>query len=230
MAHQCASSQLAPTPASTTSGTRSSAAPAIRRAHRRRSVVHEIRRRPRTPVRRAPAGSSARARRARRASASTVDHRALDDVGRRALHRRVDRRALGAGAQALVARVDVRPGTGGGRTRSRRSRCSRACWRVSLHVVAHARDSARSRARCSPAPRRGSMPRLLRQAERAHAVDQAEVDRLGVAALLAADLVQRHAEHLGRGRAVHVVAVGERAQQRRRPRDRCAMIRSSICE
>src|SRR3546814_13385750 len=34
-------------------------------------------------------------------------HRALDDVGRRALHRRVDRRALGPGALALGALLDV---------------------------------------------------------------------------------------------------------------------------
>ena len=35
------------------------------------------------------------------------DHRQLDQVGRRALHRRVDRLALGAGAARAVAAVDL---------------------------------------------------------------------------------------------------------------------------
>jgi hypothetical protein len=57
------------------------------------------------------------------------------------------------------------------------------------------------------------MPRL-RPGQSAHAVDQAEVDDLGIAALLAAHLLRRHAEHLGRRGAVHVQPVGEGAQQR----------------
>ena len=35
------------------------------------------------------------------------DHRELDEIGRRALHRRIDRRALGAGAARSAAGVDV---------------------------------------------------------------------------------------------------------------------------
>jgi hypothetical protein len=71
-----------------------------------------------------------------------------------------------------------------------------------------------------------SMPRFG-QAKAAHAVDQAEVDDLGVAALLAADLVHRHAEHLGGGGAVHVQPVVEGLEQAASP-DRWAMMRSSI--
>ena len=48
------------------------------------------------------------------------------------------------------------------------------------------------------------MPRLGGQTKGAHAVDQAEVDDLGVAALLARDLVRAHAEDLAGGGAVHV--------------------------
>jgi hypothetical protein len=56
---------------------------------------------------------------------------------------------------------------------------------------------------------------LLGQAKGAHAVDQAEVDDLGVAALLAGDLIHRHAKHLGGGGAVHVQPGVEGVQQAR---------------
>ena len=57
------------------------------------------------------------------------------------------------------------------------------------------------------------MPSCTREAERAHAVHQAEVDRLRGATLVRVDLLLRHAEHFGRGRAVHVLAAVERGQQ-----------------
>jgi hypothetical protein len=63
------------------------------------------------------------------AASRHATHRALDDVGRGALHRRVDRGALGAGALRLIARggsrqVQASPEHGFDVTRSR------ACWRV----------------------------------------------------------------------------------------------------
>ncbi len=54
---------------------------------------------------------------------------------------------------------------------------------------------------------------VARQPERAHAVDEAEVDDLGVAALFGRDLQRRHTEDFGRGGAVHVLALAEGAQQ-----------------
>ena len=56
---------------------------------------------------------------------------------------------------------------------------------------------------------------LRRQSERAHAVDQSEVHRLDVPALVRRDLADRHAEDLGRRRFVNVLSFGERFLQRR---------------
>ncbi len=70
---------------------------------------------------------------------------------------------------------------------------------------------------------------LAPQSPGAHPVDQPEVDRLGAAPLLAGDLVERHAEDLGGGGGVDVAALGEGIEQALSP-DRCAMMRSSICE
>ena len=58
------------------------------------------------------------------------DHRELDQVGGGALHRRVDRGALGAGAPRAARRRGCRAATAGGRTPSRRSPArarARAC-------------------------------------------------------------------------------------------------------
>ena len=62
-----------------------------------------------------------------------------------------------------------------------------------------------------------------------HAVDETEVDHLGVAALLAGDLGRGGAEDLGGGGAMHVPRPGEGVEQALSP-DRWAMMRSSICE
>jgi hypothetical protein len=51
------------------------------------------------------------------------------------------------------------------------------------------------------------------QAVGAHAVDQAEVDHLGIASLLAAHFAERHAEDLAGGGTVDVLAGGESRQQ-----------------
>src|SRR6185436_6177942 len=53
----------------------------------------------------------------------------------------------------------------------------------------------------------------LSEPEARHAVDQAEIDRLRGTPLVLAYLVERQAEHLGRGRAMHVVAMLERVAQ-----------------
>ena len=66
------------------------------------------------------------------------DHGALDDVGRRALHGRVDGAALGVLLQLRVARADVgqiEPPPEHGLDVALRSR---ACARVSVHVALHA--------------------------------------------------------------------------------------------
>src|SRR5690606_416109 len=72
-----------------------------------------------------------------------------------------------------------------------------------VHEVAHAgiaREVQRDVVlRLAPAD-----AQVARQAERAHAVHQAEVDRLGGAAFVAADLVDRAPEHFRRGGAVDV--------------------------
>ena len=56
---------------------------------------------------------------------------------------------------------------------------------------------------------------LAGQAESRHAVNQTEVNRLGLAPLIAGDGVQPHAEHFAGGGAVHVQIVAKRGQQAR---------------
>src|SRR6185312_6777948 len=53
---------------------------------------------------------------------------------------------------------------------------------------------------------------IARQAESAHAVDQAEVDHLRIAALLARHFRRRDGEDFRRGRAMYVLAFGESLQ------------------
>ena len=143
------------------------------------------------------------------------DHGALDDVGGRALHRRVDRGALRGLLELLVARVDVRqiePAAEHGLDVALRLGLRARLLHVALHagiarevqVDVFLRGAARD-------------AELLGEAERAHAVDEAEVDRLGRAALVGGDLVERRAEHLGGGGLVDVLVAGEGAQQALRP-------------
>src|SRR5690606_22197538 len=54
---------------------------------------------------------------------------------------------------------------------------------------------------------------VRRQAEGAHAVDEPEVDHLRVAALLARHLLERRAEDLRGGGAMHVESLREGAEQ-----------------
>ena len=55
---------------------------------------------------------------------------------------------------------------------------------------------------------------LLREAEGAHPVDESEIDHLGHAALFRGHPLERHAENFRRGRAVDVLAAGERPEKR----------------
>ena len=77
--------------------------------------------------------------------------------------------------------------------------------------------------------RLGFNAQILGQAKAAHAVDQAKVDDLGIAALLAADFIHAHAKHFGGRGTVHVQAILKALSRASSP-DRWAMMRSSICE
>ena len=113
------------------------------------------------------------------------DHRHLDEIGGGALHRRVDRGALRALAPRRRAALDL------GQPQP-----------AAEHGLDVARSRAVSRVRCmySATPgiareiavhvllrRRALDAELAREPERRHAVDQPEVDHLGVAPLLRAD-------------------------------------------
>ena len=140
-----------------------------------------------------------------------LDHRALDDVGGRALHRGVDRAALGVLSQLAVARPDLRqvqpaaehgldvallPGERAG----------------FVHVALHA-GVAREVQLHVPLGLAALDAELAREPERRHSVDQSEVDGLRGTPLLGADLVRRHAEDLGSRRLVDVPVLGEGPQQ-----------------
>ena len=68
------------------------------------------------------------------------------------------------------------------------------------------------------------------QPERAHAVNQSEVDGLDVAPLLRSHVGDRDAEDVGGGRAVNVLALRRRPAAATASPERCAMMRNSICE
>ena len=139
------------------------------------------------------------------------NHGAFDEVGGGALHGGVDGGALGAGAGVGVFGADVGQveaaaeqgfyvALGGG------------FFFGALHVFGHAGVAGEVAVdkvfggQIVDAQRFG-------QAVLTHAVDQAEVDGFGVAALLGADVFRRDAEHFGGGAAVHVFAVLEGGNQ-----------------
>ncbi len=127
------------------------------------------------------------------------------------MHRRVDRHALGAFAQGLVLGVDVRQvqtTTEDGLDIALLGSLGAGA----LHVLKHAGIAGKIAVDISLGLLAVDAD-LLGQPERAHAVDQAEVDRLGAAAHVIGDLRQVHAEHLARRRAVHVQIVAEGVQQ-----------------
>src|SRR5688572_28437513 len=113
------------------------------------------------------------------------DHRALDDVGSGALHRSIDCCALRALSQSCVARADVVEIQPAAEYRLDVAALARLLARL-VHVAAYARialeiqlDVARRLAALDAEP--GG------EAERGHAVDEAEVDHLGGAALVVRD-------------------------------------------
>ena len=137
-----------------------------------------------------------------------LDHRPLDDVGGRALQRRVDGRALGEAALGVVLVVDA-----GKVAAAAENGLDIAVAAAELpgpfHVVADAgialeigRDVA---LRLAPLN-----AELAGQPKGADAVDDAEVDRLGAAPDGRVHALDRHAEHLARRHRVDVGTIRER--------------------
>ncbi len=140
-------------------------------------------------------------------------HGALDQVGGGALHRRVDCGALGALAAAGIRRPDFRQPEAAAEYGLDIALVARAGTGL-FHVAGDARIAREVAVHVGL--RRGAVDAdLFRQAEGAHAVDQAEVDRLGGTALLAGHLDRRQAEDFAGGGAMHVLALGEGFQQAR---------------
>jgi hypothetical protein len=136
-----------------------------------------------------------------------TDHRALHDVGGRALDRGVDRGPLGIAPPRRIAAPDLRcdaepPEQGLDVAIGSRLRLG------PLHVVPDAGilleiglDVALGDLELDAEP--------LREAEGADAVDDAVVDHLGVAAQQWVHTLDRHPEHLRGGDRVHVGVLGE---------------------
>ncbi len=145
------------------------------------------------------------------------DHRQLDQVSRRALHRRIDCGPFGPGAARAVRRIDL--GQPQAAAEHRFDIAARLGLQARLvHVLLHARE-AREIAFNIIGRRAPFDVQVGRQAEGAHAVDQAEVDDLGVAALFALHVRGRDAEDLGGRRAVDVFAIGKGLEHRGVARD-----------
>ena len=139
------------------------------------------------------------------------DHRQLDQVGRGALHRRIDGGALRGRAARAVGRVDLGQPEPAAEHRLHEALALGLGARA-LHVARHARVSGEVAVDVELG-RLALDVQVGRQPEGAHAVDQAEVDDLGGAPLIGRDLAHRHAEHLAGGGAMHVLAGVERRQQ-----------------
>src|SRR6185437_15340106 len=139
------------------------------------------------------------------------EHRALDDVRRRALHRRIDRAALGVLLQLAVARADVGQEQTSAEHRLDVAFAARLLARA-LHVTAYTRVAREVQVDVILG-RAARHAELTRQAEGRHAVDEAEVDGLGRAALIGRDRLERQAEYLRGGRLMDVAILREGAQQ-----------------
>ena len=134
-------------------------------------------------------------------------HAHLDEVGGGTLHGGVDGGTLGPGAARAVGTVDL------GQVEPPAEHRFHIASRLGLglgvvHVVAHPREALEV-AVDVVLGRRVVDAQRLRQAIAAHAVDEPEVDDLGVAALLAADQLRRQAEHFRCRGAVHVHPLGK---------------------
>ena len=134
-------------------------------------------------------------------------HRALDDVGGRALQRRVDRLPLGAGAARRVGVADPRDEAFAPEDRLDIAGAP-AIGLDPLHIGADRRETVEIGADIGPrlALRHAD---LRSQAKGADAVDDAEIDRLRPPPRIGVHLGERHAEHLARGQRVNVDPVAE---------------------
>ncbi|CRI63432.1 hypothetical protein THIOKS11320081 [Thiocapsa sp. KS1] len=139
------------------------------------------------------------------------DHGALDDVGGRALHGRVDGGPLGGGAATLVAVPDlgqIKPPAEQGLDIAVLARLGAGALhevfdpRIALEITIHV-------FLC----RTPLDAELLGEPEGGHAVDKTEVDRLGRAALLPGDRLGCKAEDLGGGRAMDIEPAREGREQ-----------------
>ena len=187
---QWASRQFAPTPTSTTSGTRSGNTASIRAGTRRRSsatsalrgledqLVVDLQDHP---------GPQARGRELR----VDLDHRLLDQVGRGALDHAVHGHPLGGVLERAVARREVRQVAAPAEQGAHEALAARRLDRL-VEEAAHApvaREVGVDR-RLRLAARDAE---LVRETEGRRAVDDPEVDRLGARALLGRDRLRRDA-------------------------------------
>ena len=141
------------------------------------------------------------------------DHRDLDDVGRAALDRAVHRETLAHLAHHVVRRGDLADAA-----LSAHHRADEALLLAVSDLFVHEVLDRLVLFEIVLYIVFGFLPRhvdLGAEAECAHAVDDAEVDRLRAAPLLRRDLVLRDAEHPRGRRLVDVLAVVERIDQSR---------------
>ncbi len=139
------------------------------------------------------------------------NHRQLDQIGSRTLHRRVDRLTFSAAFARTAAtgdfgQVDSAPEHGFDITLGARRGAG------FVHVAldpGKALEIAIDVGRCGAA----LDAQALGEAESAHAVDQAEIDRLGITPLLGGDRLRRHRKNLAGGGAMNIHALFERTQQ-----------------
>ena len=139
------------------------------------------------------------------------DHRELDDIGGRALYRRVHGHALGEHALVKIAALDG--GQLAAAAEHRRDVARLTCFGDDLvHEGAHAGVALEVAADVVA----GFLARdvqVAREAEVADAVDDAEVDGLRMAAQLRRDFLQGDAEDLGGRARVDVLAALERIDE-----------------
>ena len=134
-------------------------------------------------------------------------HGQFDEVSCRPLHRGIDGLALGRAAPRPIAAPDV-----GQHDASTKQGLHKALLRRSgfgvLHVLPHPR---KSRKVAVDIVARSLLidTQCLRQAVSAHAVDQPEVDRLGISPLLAAHVSHRDTKDLCGGRPMDILALNK---------------------
>src|SRR5690554_999076 len=140
-----------------------------------------------------------------------IDHGALDDIRSRALHGRIDRGAFGGLATVAVLGAYLRQIKATPEYRFNKAILG-GLGTNTFHVACHAGITVEVAVDIS-LRLVALQVQLSRKTPGAHAVDQAEVDRLDTAPLLAADLLQWHAEYFGSGSDVNVAPFGKRRKQ-----------------